>query len=263
MAYPAMLESMGCICARLFCEPDGTFPRKPEPTAENLSLLSRFVVAARADIGFGLDPDGDRVSVVTEEGEPLGEESTMVLVSRFLLGKEKGPIVVNYSTTRAVDDVASQFGVKVERSPVGEANVVAKMKDVKAMLGGEGNGGVILPQVNQTRDAAVAMTLILQYMLESGKSIGQLASEVPRYHIEKRKVGVSTKDFKKVAQSARKLQGDGDINKNDGIRIDWDDSWLHIRLSGTEPVIRIIAEAKTQQKAKLIANEAARMVAEL
>jgi phosphomannomutase len=122
---------------------------------------------------------------------------------------------------------------------------------------------VILPQVNQTRDAAVAMALILQYMLESGKRIGELASEVPKYHIEKRKVGVRTKDFKKVAQSARRLQGDGDINKKDGIRIDWDDSWLHIRPSGTEPVIRIIAEAKTQQKAKLIANEAARLIAEL
>jgi len=263
MAYPAMLESLGCICARLFCEPDGTFPRKPEPTAENLSLLSKFVVAARADIGFGVDPDGDRVSVVTEEGKALGEESTIVLVARYLLGKKKGPVVVNYSTTRAIDDVASDFGVCVERAQVGEANVVAKMKDVKAVLGGEGNGGVILPQVNQTRDAAVAMTLILEYMLESGKKISELALKLPRYHIEKRKVGMRSSDFQKVAQSARRLQGNGELNKNDGIRIVWGDSWLHIRPSGTEPVIRIIAEAKTRQKAKLIANEAARLIAEL
>jgi len=263
MAYPAMLESLGCICARLFCEPDGTFPRKPEPTAENLSLLSKFVVAARADIGFGVDPDGDRVSVVTEEGKALGEESTIVLVARYLLGKKKGPVVVNYSTTRAIDDVASDFGVCVERAQVGEANVVAKMKDVKAVLGGEGNGGVILPQVNQTRDAAVAMTLILEYMLESGKKMSELALKLPRYHIEKRKVGMRSSDFQKVAQSARRLQGNGELNKNDGIRIVWGDSWLHIRPSGTEPVIRIIAEAKTRQKAKLIANEAARLIAEL
>jgi phosphomannomutase len=261
MAYPAMLESLGCICARLFCEPDGTFPRKPEPTAENLALLSKFVVAAKADVGFGVDPDGDRVSVVTEEGKALGEESTIVLISRFVLAKEKGPIVVNYSTTRAIDDVASQFGIGVERAQVGEANVVGRMKEVKAILGGEGNGGVILPQVNLTRDAAGAMTLLLQYMLESGKSMSQLASELPKYHIEKRKVAVRTKDFRKVAQSAKTLQGDGEVDKSDGIRIDWDDSWLHIRPSGTEPVIRIIAEARTRQKAKLIANEAARLIA--
>lgn len=263
MAYPAMLESMGCICARLFCEPDGTFPRKPEPTAENLGILSKFVVAAKADIGFAVDPDGDRVSVVTEEGEPLGEESTITLVSRFVLGKEEGPVVVNYSTTRAIDDVASEFGVGVERAPVGEANVVAKMKEVKAVLGGEGNGGVILPSVNQTRDAAVAMTLILQHMLESGKSISELASSIPRYHIEKRKISVKVGSFKAIAQTVKKLHRNGRVDKSDGIRIDWEDSWLHIRPSGTEPVIRVIAEARTKQKAKLIANEAARLIAEL
>jgi phosphomannomutase len=262
MAYPAMLESLGCICARLFCEPDGTFPRKPEPTAENLSVLSKFVIAARADVGFGVDPDGDRLSVVTEEGKALGEESTIVLVSRFVLGKEKGPVVVNYSTTRAIDDVASQFGIRVERAQVGEANVVVRMKEVNAILGGEGNGGVILPQVNLTRDAAAGMTFVLQYMLESGRRISELASELPKYYIEKRKVAMRTKDFQKVARSAKALQGNGEVNKSDGIRIDWDDSWVHIRPSGTEPVIRVIAEAKTRQKAKLIVNEAARLIAE-
>ncbi len=263
MAYPALLESLGCICARLFCEPDGTFPRKPEPTADNLSVLSKFVVAARADVGFAVDPDGDRVSVVTEEGKPLGEEYTMALVSKFFLGKEKGPVVVNYSTTRAIDDIASEFGVRVERAPVGEANVVARMKEVRAVLGGEGNGGVILPTVNLTRDAAVAMALILEYMLESGESISRLASQIPSYYIEKRKMGIDVKTLKSMEQNMKKLKRDGKVDRSDGIRIDWGDSWLHVRPSGTEPVIRIIAEAKTRQKAKVIANEAARLIGEL
>ena len=260
IAYPTLLENLGCICARLFCEPDGTFPRKPEPRASNISALSNFVTAARADIGFAIDPDGDRVSVVTEEGKPLGEEYTMALALEFVLSKQKGPVVVNYSTTRAVHDVAAKFNIEVECAPVGEANVVARMKEVKAIVGGEGNGGVILPLVSHTRDAAVAMVLILQYMLESGKKIGKLASRIPAYHMEKRKVALENRDFKSVVKKLKKLRKKGKLDKNDGLRIDWDDSWLHVRPSGTEPVIRVIAEAKTKQKAKLIAGEAIRLI---
>ncbi|MFQ5905566.1 MAG: phosphoglucosamine mutase [bacterium] len=262
LAYPVLLEGFGCICARLFCEPDGTFPRKPEPSANNLSALSEFVKAANADVGFAVDPDGDRVSIVTDDGKPLGEELTVALVSKFVLSKEKGPVVVNYSTTNAVSDVASEFGVELERAPVGEANVVARMKEVKAVLGGEGNGGVIFPRVNNTRDAAVAMALLLQYMLESGEGIGRLASAIPSYHIEKRKISIGEMDFEGIAKKIKKLRKDGKLDQNDGIRIDWHDSWLHVRPSGTEPVIRIIAEAKTKQKAKVIANEATRLIVE-
>jgi phosphomannomutase len=262
LAYPSLLENLGCICARLFCDPDGTFPRKPEPTAENIPALCSFVVSARADVGFAIDPDGDRLSIVTEDGKALGEEYTIALASKFVLGKEKGPVVVNYSTTRAVQDIATQFGVTFEQAPVGEANVVARMKEVKAVIGGEGNGGVILPQVNYTRDAAVAMALVLQYMLESDRSIGQLASEIPLYHIEKRKVASDGKDFKNIVNSLKRLIGKGRLDRNDGIRIDWEDSWLHVRPSGTEPFIRVIAEARSKQKAKVIAGEAARLIAE-
>ena len=260
IAYPALLENLGCICARLFCEPDGTFPRKPEPRASNISALCNFVTAARADVGFAVDPDGDRLSVVTEEGKPLGEEYTIALVSQFVLGKQTGPVVVNYSTTKAVNDVAAKFDIEVERSSVGEANVVAKMREVKAIVGGEGNGGVILPQVSHTRDAAVAMVIILQYMLESGKRVGKLASKIPSYHMEKRKVALEDRDFKSVVQKLKKLRKNGKLDKNDGYRIDWGDSWLHVRPSGTEPIIRVIAEAKTKQKAKLIAGEAIRLI---
>jgi len=262
LAYPTLLESLGCVCARLFCEPDGTFPRKPEPSGKNLTALSKFVRATNADVGFAVDPDGDRVSVVTEEGRPLGEECTIALASKFVLSKEEGPVVVNQSTTRAVNDIASHFGIKVERAPVGEPNVVSKMKEVKAVLGGEGNGGVILPEVNNTRDGAVAMALILQYMLESGRSIGKLASAIPSYHIEKRKISLGNKDFESIPGRIKKLRKNGKLDQSDGIRIDWYDSWLHVRQSNTEPVIRIIAEAKTKQKAKVIANEATRLILE-
>lgn len=260
IAYPSLLENLGCICARVFCEPDGTFPRKPEPSASNISALSRFVTAARADVGFALDPDGDRVSVVTDEGKALGEEYTIALVSQFVLGKQAGPVVVNYSTTKAVHDVAAKFDIEVECSAVGEANVVAKMREIKAVIGGEGNGGVILPQVSHTRDAAVAMTIILQYMLESGKRMGKLASNIPSYHMEKRKVALENIDLKNLGKKLKKLRKKGKLDKNDGFRIDWSDSWLHVRPSGTEPIIRVIAEAKTKQKAKLIAGEAVRLI---
>ena len=252
---PNLLKALGCQVIELFCEPDGNFPHNPEPLPENLISLCQAVKKNKADIGFANDPDVDRLAMVSDLGIPLGEEATLALATKFILSKKpKSKVVTNISTSRMIDDIAKKFGSKVYRTKVGEAHVVRGLKAVKGIIGGEGNGGVILPELHYGRDALVGMALILEYLAESEKTITELASDLPRYFMIKKK-GKLTKDFEKNLTQLKTKYAKGKINLIDGVRIDFEDSWIHIRKSNTEPIFRIIAEAKSKKRAKELVSE--------
>lgn len=259
-AFPELLERLGCEVVKVFCDETGNFIRNPEPLAENLSKLGKTIKKTKADIGFATDADGDRLSIVTDNGTALGEEYSLPLVSRFILSKKKGNVVVNLSTSRMIDFVMKEYGVKLFRTKVGEANVVKKMRDVKAVIGGEGNGGIILPGMIYTRDALVGIALMLEYLLESKKTITQLKNELPKFNIVKKrktvKSGKEKLNYKKIISGLPK----GKINRTDGVRIDWKDGWIHIRKSGTEPIVRIITEARTKKKAEDLCKKVMKMI---
>jgi phosphomannomutase len=202
------------------------------------------------DLGIVVDPDVDRLVLITDKGEPFGEENTISQAVRFVLSKEKGNVVVNLSTTRSVDDIASENNCKVFRSPVGEANVVKKMKEVDAVIGGEGSGGVIYPALHYGRDALVGTAIILQHLLEFGKSISELKSVMPNYIIAKRKIDISGIDPDQIIEKLMEKYSSEKINTDDGLRIDFSDHWVHFRKSNTEPIIRCITEAKSEQAAE-------------
>jgi phosphomannomutase len=212
------------------------------------------VVEARADIGFAQDADADRMAIVSEKGEILGEESSLALVTKFILKSKKGPVVTNLSTTRAIDDIAKEYGCAVTRTPVGEVNVAEKMKEMNAAIGGEGNGGIIDPRVHYGRDSLIGIATILEYLAESGKKISELNAEIPKYYIEKKKIDASRNEAVKISKYLAVKYKDAKLNFDDGLRIDWDDSWVHIRRSGTEPIMRIIAESKSKKKTIDIIN---------
>jgi len=246
---PEFLKEFGCEVIEMNCEKTGIFPRAPEPLPENLTETMKKVKETKADIGIVVDPDVDRLVLITDKGEPFSEENTIVQVVQFILSRKKGNVVVNLSTTRAVDDIAHQFGCKVFRSAVGEANVVKKMKEVKAVVGGEGSGGVIFPEVHYGRDALVGIALTLQHLTDYGKSVSALKSELPQYFIVKRKIEV-TKDPDEVLKKLIDKFSNKMMNIEDGLRVDFEDHWVHFRKSNTEPIIRIIVEAKSEAKAK-------------
>jgi phosphomannomutase len=251
---PELLREFGCTVHPLNAEPHGRFAHKPEPLPENLKDLCAWVRKTGADVGFAVDPDVDRCAIVAESGEFIGEENTITLATRLVLSKKKGIVVVNLSTTRAVDDVAAGFGCEVVRSKVGEIHVAKKMKEIGAVIGGEGSGGVILPDVHLGRDAPVAIALILQSLAESGESVSTLWSRLPRYCIVKRKIeiGGSNPDelLKKLGENHREEK----LNQLDGLKIERPDSWIQIRKSNTEPIIRVMAEAVNQNEATILAE---------
>lgn len=247
---PKLLEELGCEVIKINCEKNGIFPRLPEPIPENLTETMKTVIDNNAEIGIVVDPDVDRLVLITERGEPFIEENTITQAVKFILSKEKGDVVVNLSTTRAVDDVAKEFGAKVFRSPVGEANVVKIMKEVNAVIGGEGSGGVILPVLHYGRDALVGTVLTLQHLLEFGGTMSELKESLPKYNIVKGKI--ETKDHKPddiVNRLMEKFHNEK-INTDDGLRIDFDDHWVHFRKSNTEPIIRCIVEADKKENAE-------------
>lgn len=247
---PELLEKFGCEVIELNCEKTGIFPRLPEPIPENLTETMQAVKNHGADLAVVVDPDVDRLVLITDEGEPFGEEYTITQAVRFILSKTKGNVVVNLSTTRAVDDVAESYGCKVYRSPVGEANVVVKMKEVDAVIGGEGSGGVIYPALHYGRDALVGTAIILQHLLDFGGTITELKKALPEYHIVKSKIAVGDRNPDEVINGLVQKYSDEKINTDDGLRIDFDDHWVHFRKSNTEPIIRCIVEAKTELYAK-------------
>jgi len=247
---PDFLKEFGCDVVEVNCEKTGIFPRAPEPLPENLTETMKIVKETEADLGIVVDPDVDRLVLITDKGEPFGEENTITQVVKFILSRKKGDVVVNLSTTRAVDDVAAAEDCKVYRSPVGEANVVKKMKEVNAIIGGEGSGGVIYPALHYGRDALVGIALTLQHLVEFGKPLSELKKSLPEYHIAKKKIELGNINPDNIISSLLTKYKSEKISTEDGLRIDFDDHWVHFRKSNTEPIIRVITEAKTKAKAE-------------
>ncbi len=253
-----LLKKLGCELVHINGEPTGHFAHEPEPIAKNLAGLCEAVRKRRADIGFAQDPDADRLVIVDENGAFIGEEYTLALTSAFVLKRRKGPLATNLSTSRMMDDVAASAGVKLYRTPVGEANVAAVMVREGCIFGGEGGGGVIDPRVVLVRDSFAGIALMLNYLADTGKKVGELVAELPRYHMLKDKfpcpqaAAAGILSAVRVAFSSRP---GAEVNDEDGLRVDLPEGWVHVRASNTEPIMRIIAEACNAEDAGKIAEE--------
>jgi len=251
-ALPAMLESLGCEVIELNCEPDGNFTRGTEPLPENLKDLCQAVISHDADAGFAVDPDADRLAVVNEKGEPLGEEYTLVLAADGYLNDtvKNEKFVVNLSTSLALEKLAESKNCSVIRSAVGEINVVNKMNEIGSDLGGEGNGGVILRECHLGRDSLVAVTMVLNRLSQSNETLSEIHQSLPQFEIIKDKVSLEGIDPEELIRKVSVLFNDADKNTLDGIKFTWDDKWVHLRKSNTEPIMRIYAEAPNKDSAK-------------
>jgi phosphomannomutase len=250
--FPRLLEALGCTVEAINLETDGLFPREPEPVAENLKELEALVRSSGAVVGLATDPDVDRLSLVSEQGAAIGEDYTLALASTLVLRHRPGPLVTNLSTSRLMDDVAERAGVPLFRAPVGEINVARRMQAEGATVGGEGNGGVILPDVHLTRDAPVAAALILQLLAETGESLSSLAGAIGRYEIVKEKLPRPAGALDAVYDALAARFADAEADRQDGLRLSWParKAWAHLRPSGTEPIVRIICEAPTRDEAQ-------------
>lgn len=245
-----MLAELGCEVVTINDEPTGLFAHPPEPTVENVKELCEAVRTKQADIGFAQDPDADRVAIVDEGGTYIGEEYTLALAAKYIFDKQTGKAATNLSTSRMLDDIAAKAGGQVIRTAVGEANVAAAMLEHDCIIGGEGNGGVIDLRVSPVRDSLVGIALVLQLMAETGKTISQLVSEIAGYYMIKEKFTAEQTQAGQVLALAKKTFTDATLDTTDGCRFDFDDGWLHLRASNTEPVMRVIVEAKDQPTAK-------------
>jgi phosphomannomutase len=249
---PRLLRELGCQVIELNCIPDGHFPRPAEPTPDALDQLCQVVHSEGADIGFAHDGDADRLVLVSESGIPLSSEYTFVLAATFLLNKRNGDIVATVSTSRMLDDVADRHGVKLHRTPVGVGFVVDKMRETCAVIGGEGTGGVIYPELQYTTDGIASIAAIVQFLAQSSPStISEIIASFPSYAICKKKLEVpSQKTADAVLQLAIETYTDDILDLTDGVKRVWRDRWVNIRKSGTEPVIRVFSEAQTVEQAE-------------
>ena len=252
---PDLLKIFGCEVIEMNCEKTGIFPRLPEPLPENLTETMKAVITHQADFAIVVDPDVDRLVLITDKGEPFSEENTITLATDFILRKTKGNVVINLSTTRAVEDVAKNNDSNVFRSSVGEANVVKKMKEVNAAIGGEGSGGVIYPALHYGRDALVGIAFTLQYLTDSGKKLSEIKNILPQYFIAKKKIDLKNVSPDDVVNKMIEKYSNEKINTEDGLRIDFPDHWVHFRKSNTEPIIRIITESKSQNHSEELSNK--------
>ena len=258
---PQLLRDLGCEVIELNCEPTGYFAHTPEPLKKNLKQLEDAVKLHNADIGFANDPDVDRLAIVSEKGLCIGEELSLLLSEKFVLSKTKGDIATNLSSSMASEDIAKEFGVKVHRTKVGEINVGKKMQALNSPIGGEGNGGVICAEVHYTRDAPAGMALILAYMTERNLPISELANEIPRYYFAKDKITVDPTELDSVMAKVPKVFADFKLDTTDGIKVLGDKFWIHIRKSGTEPIIRVYVESETAERsAELCADTIKKLV---
>src|SRR6185436_17573042 len=247
---PKLIEALGAEVIRLNTTPNGSFPRPAEPLPENLGDLCRKVREHQADVGFAQDMDADRLAIVSEQGEAIGEDNTLVLATLFVLGREKGPVVANLSTTSAVADVAKKFDCPVFLTKIGEVNVTDAMQQHKAVIGGEGNGGVIYPRINFARDSLVAMALVLHLLAESGKPVTQLLESVPRYSIVKEKMACPSDRISSVLRMVRQEFAKFQMDTRDGVKVIEPDGWFLVRGSNTEPIIRVVAEGQNEVTAR-------------
>jgi phosphomannomutase len=259
---PRLLEELGCSVTGIGLETDGRFPRDPEPTAANLRELGELVRSSGAELGLAVDPDVDRLSLVDGEGVPLGEDLTLALCSAVVLRRRPGTVVTNLSTSRVVEDVARAHGGTLVRAPVGEINVARKMQAEGAVVGGEGNGGIILPDLHLTRDAPVGCALLLQHLLDEGVGLRDAADRWPSYHIVKEKRAFPRERIGEAYAALAKGFDGAEANTEDGLRLDWADegAWLHVRPSGTEPVVRFIAEARDEDEARRLLERAGELL---
>ena len=244
---PRLLEALGVVAIPIHNTPDGLFPRPAEPIPENLGILCEAVRQHHADIGFAQDMDADRLAVISESGNPIGEELTLVLATRYVLSREKGPVVVNLSTTQAIEAVAARFGCPVFRTRIGEANVTEGMKREKAVIGGEGNGGVIYPRINFARDSHVGMALILHLLVESQRPLSSLLSEFPSYQMVKEKLECPSDKIRGVLNLIRAQYANYSLDLRDGVKVKVEGGWFHVRGSNTEPIIRLVAEGESTE----------------
>ncbi len=242
-----LLAELGCAVSAINDEPTGLFAHIPEPTVDNVTELCEVVKTEKADIGFAQDPDADRLAIVDENGRYIGEEYTLALAAKYIFSRKTGSAAANLSTSRMLDDIAKKAGGTVYRTAVGEANVAAAMVEHNCIIGGEGNGGVIDLRVGPIRDSLVGITLVLQLMAERGKTISRLAGEIGSYYMKKDKFTADKNQGRQILNSAKKLFANAKLDTTDGCRFDFDDGWLHLRASNTEPVMRIIAEARNQR----------------
>jgi phosphomannomutase len=254
---PALFKSLGVTdVIELYCTPNGQFPHNPEPLPEHLTEISKLVKDKKADLGFVVDPDVDRLAIINEDGTMFGEEYTLVAVADYLLSKKPGNTVSNLSSTRALADITEKFGGKYTASAVGEVNVVTAMKSTKAVIGGEGNGGVILPDLHYGRDALVGIALFLSHLAHSKLKCSQLKATYPLYYISKNKIELTNGiDVDAILEKMKQLHNNQKINDVDGVRIDFDKEWVHLRKSNTEPIIRVYSESKSEESAKQLAGK--------
>ena len=253
---PELLKQLGCSVVEINCEPDGNFAHNPEPLDKNLSQLKKTVKEEKADLGIALDPDVDRLVFVCENGLLFGEENTIVACSDYVLSKTKGSTVSNMSSSMSLELISKKHGCDYHSSKVGEINVVEKMKEVNAIIGGEGNGGVIYPESHYGRDALVGIVLFLSHLSELNIKTSELLDIYPKFYMIKDKINLNENfDFDQLKNKMKEFYKEQDIDLRDGVKIKFDESWLHIRKSNTEPIIRIYTEAKSQLKCNEIIED--------
>jgi phosphomannomutase len=255
-----LLENLGCEVVRVHCEPDGTFPRGAEPIPEHLGDLREAVKANGCAVGFAVDPDADRCALVSGEGKSIGEEYTLAIAMEEVLSQKKGPVCVNLSTSRMNEDVAAKYGCEFSRAKVGEINVSLQMIEKGCVIGGEGNGGVILPALHYGRDSLVAAALVLSWMAHHDGGPEKFVAENPAYVMPKKKFELGNKSVAEILPLVRKEFEGWTDDDRDGLWLGKERSWVHVRASNTEPVIRVIAEAPTAEEAEALCAKVERLI---
>lgn len=261
IAVPMLLDQLGVHTVKLYCDPTGHFPHNPEPLKEHLGDLCKTVVDENADLGITVDPDVDRLAFVDEKGQMFGEEYTIVACADYVLSEQKGNTVSNLSSSRALRDITLKHGREYFAAAVGEVNVTTKMKEVNAIIGGEGNGGVILPELHYGRDALLGIALFLTHLAKKKISVSALKAEYPAYFMSKKKIELTPEiDVDKILLAVAKKYENEELSTLDGVKIDFENHWVHLRKSNTEPIIRIYTEAGSQENADTVADD---MIAEI
>lgn len=255
-SVPFLRDELGCKVFPVLDRPTGVFEREPEPLPENLTALREAVVRNGCDVGFAQDPDGDRLAIVDERGEAIGEDLTLALAMEQVLARHgRGTVVVTLSTSKSVDDVVAKHGCELVKTKIGEINVTETMLKLKAIGGGESNGGVIVPAVHPCRDSYLGMALVLELLAATGQKVSGLRAAIPRYHVVKDKLRASAEQASAILAALRKRYEGQKVNLLDGVHVDFGDRWIHVRASNTEPVVRITAEAPTESGAQRLAAE--------